>query len=101
MCIRDRYIPFLSRILQENGKIQTPIKAVIRKGKEHFVCDERLMHRIVAIEGKNKNALQKEALLSLKEHYDMDEVSNLSGFDRRMVTVSYTHLDVYKRQVYL
>ena len=55
------YIPFLSRILQENGTIQTPIKAVIRKGKEHFVCDERLMQRIVAIEEKNKNALQKEA----------------------------------------
>lgn len=55
--------------------------------EEHFVCDERLEHRIVAIEEKNKNALQKEALLSLKEHYDMDEVSNLSGFDRRMVSV--------------
>ena len=45
------------------------------------------MQRIVAIEGKNKNAMQKEALLSLKEHYDMDEVSNLSGFDRRLVNV--------------
>ena len=85
--ILTEYIPFLSRILQENGTIQAPIKAVIRKGKEHFVCDERLEHRIVAIEEKNKNALQKEALLSLKEHYDMDEVSNLSGFDRRMVSV--------------
>ena len=85
--ILTEYIPFLSRILQENGTIQAPIKAVIRKGKEHFVCDERLEQRIVAIEEKNKNALQKEALLSLKEHYDMDEVSNLSGFDRRMVSV--------------
>lgn len=85
--ILTEYIPFLSRILQENGTIQTPIKAVVRKGKEHFVCDERLAQRIVAIEEKNKNALQKEALLSLKEYYDMDEVSNLSGFDRRMVSV--------------
>ena len=59
--ILTEYIPFLSRILQENGTIQTPIKAVIRKGKEHFACDERLMQRIVAIEEKNKNALQKEA----------------------------------------
>ena len=85
--ILTEYIPFLSRILQENGTIQAPIKAVIRKGKEHFVCDERLAQRIVAIKEKNKNALQKEALLSLREHYDMDEVSNLSGFDRRMVSV--------------
>ena len=81
--ILTEYIPFLSRILQENGTIQAPIKAVIRKGKEHFVCDERLEQRIVAIKEKNKNALQKEALLSLKEHYDMDEVSGLSGFDRK------------------
>lgn len=85
--ILTEYIPFLSRILQENGTIQAPIKAVIRKGKEHFVCDERLAQRIVAIKEKNKNALQKEALLSLREHYDMDEVSGLSGFDRRMVSV--------------
>ena len=59
--ILTEYIPFLSWIFQENGTIQTSIKAVIRKGKEHFVCDERLMQRIVAIEEKNKNALQKEA----------------------------------------
>gem|GEM_PF-271877 len=85
--ILTEYIPFLSRILQENGTIQAPLKAVIRKGKEHFVCDERLAQRIVAIKEKNKNALQKEALLSLREHYDMDEVSGLSGFDRRMVSV--------------
>ncbi len=31
--ILTEYIPFLSRILQENGTIQAPIKAVIRKGK--------------------------------------------------------------------
>ena len=73
--ILTEYIPFLSRILQENGTIQSPIKAVIRKGKEHFVCDERLAQRIVAIEEKNKNALQKEALLSLKEHYDMQSIT--------------------------
>lgn len=31
--ILTEYIPFLYRILQENGTIQAPIKAVIRKGK--------------------------------------------------------------------
>ena len=33
--ILTEYIPFLSRILQENGTIQAPIKAVIRKGKRN------------------------------------------------------------------
>ncbi|MFQ8629428.1 MAG: hypothetical protein ACLSAR_11810 [Dorea formicigenerans] len=46
---------------------------------------------------KKQNALQKEALLSLKEHYDMDEVSNLSGFDRRMVNVTFCSGDCPKR----
>ena len=93
--ILTEYIPFLSRILQENGTIQAPIKAVIRKGKEHFVCDERLEHRIVAIEEKNKNALQKEALLSLKEHYDMDEVSNLKEIAETFETSYKTNLLVW------
>ena len=51
---------------------------------------------------KNKNALQKEALLSLKEHYDMDEMSNFNPdehfiklllrvriSDRRMVMIVF------------
>ena len=66
--ILTEYIPFLSRILQENGTIQAPIKAVIRKGKEHFVCDERLEQRIVAIEEKNK---KKKDFYFLGRKYDI------------------------------
>ena len=54
---------------------------------EHFVCDNRLEQRIEAIRHKQKNAAQKEALLSLRKHYDMDTVKDLSGFDRRLVCV--------------
>ena len=86
--ILTEYIPFLSRILQENGTIQAPIKAVIRKRERAFLSAMRgWSTESLQSKKKNKNALQKEALLSLKEHYDMDEVSNLSGFDRRMVSV--------------
>lgn len=67
--------------------IQSPLRAVVRKGKEHFVCDNRLEQRIEAIRHKQKNAAQKEALLSLRKHYDMDTVKDLSGFDRRLVCV--------------
>jgi ATP-dependent DNA helicase DinG len=38
------YIPELSRILLQHGIIRTPLTAVIRKGKEHFICEKRL-HR--------------------------------------------------------
>lgn len=85
--ILTEYIPFLSRVLLEQGIIQSPLRAVVRKGKEHFVCDNRLEQRIEAIRHKQKNAVQKAALLSLRKHYDMDSVKNLSGFDRRLVCV--------------
>ena len=85
--ILSEYVPFLSRVLVEQGIIQTPLRAVVRKGKEHFVCDNRLEQRIEAIRHKQKNAVQREALLSLRKHYDMDIVKDLSGFDRRLVCV--------------
>ena len=85
--ILSEYVPFLSRVLVEQGIIQTPLRAVVRKGKEHFVCDNRLEQRIEAIRYKQKNAVQREALLSLRKHYDMDIVKDLSGFDRRVVCV--------------
>lgn len=85
--IMQEYLPFLSKVLQEAGVIHQPIRAVIRKGKEHFVCDSRLETRLHAIEGKPKNAIQKEAVMALKDVYDMDSVYGLSGFDRRQVCV--------------
>ena len=85
--ILSESVPFLSRVLVEQGIIQTPLRAVVRKGKEHFVCDNRLEQRIEAIRYKQKNAVQREALLSLRKHYDMDIVKDLSGFDRRLVCV--------------
>ena len=85
--ILKEYIPFLSRLLLEEKLIRKPLRAVVRKGKEHFVCDNRLEQRLSAIQGKRKNENQKQALLSLRTYYDMDQVHGLSGFDRRLVCV--------------
>lgn len=85
--IMGEYIPLLSKILLEEKIITKPVRAVIRKGKEHFVCDIRLEKRLEAIKNKQKNPIQREALESLGELYDMDTVPHLSGFDRRMVCV--------------
>ena len=80
------YIPLLSKILSEEKIIRRPIRAVLRKGKEHFVCDVRLNQRMSAVSIK-KNLRQKEALQELCQTYDMDLVDHLSSFDRRMVCV--------------
>ena len=81
------YIPFLSRIFLEHHIIQKPIRAMIRKGKERFVCDARLSQRLAAVQEKKKNAEQRKALFSLRTYYDLDAVTGLSGFDRRQVCV--------------
>ena len=81
------YIPQLSEILVKNGVVKQPVRAVLRKGKEHFVCEERLNLRIVAVQEKRKNVRQKEALDGLLRTFDLDTVGSLSSFDRRMVCV--------------
>lgn len=81
------YIPLLSKVLTEEKVTGKPIRAVLRKGKEHFVCDARLELRMSMIASGKKNYLQKRALQELSQTYDMDTVDHLSGFDRRMVCV--------------
>ena len=56
--IIQEYIPFLSEVFLEAGLIETPLKAIVRKGKEHFVCDNRLEVRLAAIREKPKNEAQ-------------------------------------------
>lgn len=85
--ILQEYLPFLSQVMRESGMIQQSPQAVLRKGKEHFVCDRRLESRLQAIRHKQKNALQKQAVLKLKDTCDIDAVHGLSSFDRRQVCV--------------
>ena len=85
--ILGEYLPFLSKVFLENQLIQIPIRGIIRKGKERFVCDERLSQRLSAVQNKKKNPEQRKALDSLKHILDLDEVPELSGFDRRQVCV--------------
>lgn len=71
--VREEYIPFLSSVLLEDKLIQAPIRAVIRKGKGHYVCDERLMRRLRQVDLERKNPLAAQALLSLRDHLDADQ----------------------------
>jgi len=85
--VRDEYLPFLSSALLADEMVTKPIQAVIRKGKAHYVCDERLEHRLQDVASKKKNKRAKEALLSLREHLDSDEAPYLSGYDKERISV--------------
>ena len=85
--VMKEYIPFLSQILLKNRIISEPIHAAVRKGKGRFVCDELLSWRLTAVQEKNKNSEQLEALQSLQLHLDMDTVTGLSSFDRKQICI--------------
>ena len=40
--VLTEYIPEISRILFENGVIKTPLRAILRKGKGHYICEYNL-----------------------------------------------------------
>lgn len=85
--VLHEYLPLLSCLLMADGMMDRPLRAVIRKGKAHYVCDERLMKRLghVDLEKKNKQAAQ--ALLSMRDHLDLDLAQQLSGYDRERICV--------------
>ena len=84
---RDEYLPLLSDVLTEDGMIVQPLRAVIRKGKSHYVCDARLEQRLGQLDLQKKNWKAGAALLSLQGQLDMDEAAHLSGYDRERVCV--------------
>lgn len=85
--IINDYIPFISDVLSKNKIIDFEFKAIIRKGKGHYVCDERLIRRLTHVNVDKKNIQQMQALLSLKSYIDLDSVSNLSTYDKKQVCV--------------
>jgi len=84
---RDEYLPLLSDVLTEDGMIVQPLRAVIRKGKSHYVCDMRLEQRLGQLNLQKKNWKAGAALLSLRGQLDMDDTAHLSGYDRERVCV--------------
>lgn len=85
--IINEYIPFLSDALTEYGIIDKPLRAVVRKGKNRYVCDRRLSERLRGIDHSKKNRQQRNALISLTQTIDLDSAVDLSEFDKVRVHV--------------
>ena len=85
--VQTEYLPLLSCTLLADGQIDRPLLSVIRKGKGHYVCDERLQRRLRQVNFQKKDPAATDALRSLKDTLDMDKVPHLSGYDRERVCV--------------
>lgn len=86
--ILTEYIPFLSEILIQNGYIQKPICAVLRKGKERFACDRRLLIRQKQIGIRGERFRRRAAALrAANQCLDLDLLPGISRHDRRLICV--------------
>ena len=101
--ILNEYLPDLSAVLLSEGIITAPITAVIRKGKERFVCDARLAER--QAKAISKGSRQKGSLRMAENVLDLDHIPGLSRYDRCRICVPqscprdcFLHLDCRYQQ---
>lgn len=83
--ILTEYLPDLSAVLLGEGIITAPITAVVRKGKERFVCDARLAERASLVQPSRKR--QRNSLRIAENILDMDHIPELSRYDRCRICV--------------
>ncbi|MDR1321187.1 MAG: ATP-dependent DNA helicase [Gracilibacteraceae bacterium] len=80
------YIPELSRILMENGIIKAPLTAVLRKGREHYVCEYNLRSRLRYEHNEQNKEILRE-LLSPKAPIDLADTDGLDPYTKRKIAV--------------
>jgi ATP-dependent DNA helicase DinG len=80
------YIPELSGILLENGVIKTPLTAVLRKGRAHYLCDRylRAFYRHEEDIGVKRTL---KPLFAPSSPIDLAEVGGLAAYVRRHICV--------------
>jgi ATP-dependent DNA helicase DinG len=80
------YIPELSDILLEYGVINTPLTAVLRKGREHYVCKRRLQNYLSTETNKDRGEVLKR-LLRKGSSIDLADTDGLDAYIKRKIGV--------------
>jgi ATP-dependent DNA helicase DinG len=80
------HIPILSDILLEHGVIKEPLTAVIRKGREHYVC-ERNLRTHIPFERNPDIRKVLENLLRPSAPIDLAEIDGLTAHVKRKICV--------------
>jgi ATP-dependent DNA helicase DinG len=84
--IMTEYIPELSNILIESGVIRKPLTAVLRKGKEHYICERKLRAHL-KFESSTIAKRTLESLLLPSATIDLSEV-DVTPHVKRKISVS-------------
>lgn len=80
------YLPELSNILMLHGVINTPLTCVIRKGREHFLCERRLQAFFNDSDAQTQSILHP--LVSPSASCDLADAEGLTTFMKRKICVS-------------
>jgi ATP-dependent DNA helicase DinG len=80
------YIPELSDILLEHGVINSPLTAVLRKGREHYVCRLKLQSRLSSEPNKKRRAILKR-LSNRISSIDLADADGLDAYTKRKIGV--------------
>lgn len=87
--IIKEYIPEISKMLIENGILSASISCVLRKGKENYICKNRLIDYFQTLDPKRKRPSEYESIKKLIQNgvIDLGEVEDISGYDKRKINV--------------
>jgi ATP-dependent DNA helicase DinG len=83
--IKD-YIPELSRILLQHDIIQTPLTAAVRKGREHYICEQRFQRHYNNAADEVKHLLYD--FVGSTAPFDLTNADTLSPYIKRGICVS-------------
>jgi len=83
--VRD-YVPALSRMLVEGGIIKEPLTCVLRKGREHYLCERRL--RGYLADADEATAAILLPLLEKGASIDLADAVKLTPYMKRRICVS-------------
>ena len=83
--IKD-YIPELSQILMQHGIITAPLTAVVRKGREHYICEQRFQRHYNNTDDNTKALLY--SFVGSTAPFDLTNADNLTPHTKRSICVS-------------
>jgi ATP-dependent DNA helicase DinG len=86
--IIDDYLPTISDILVEQGIIRRPLNYVLRKGKQHHVCESNLRLRL-SFEKNPKTAAMLKEIIDDPDSIDFAEIGGLKSHIKNKIRVPF------------
>ncbi len=88
--IIEDYLPIISSMLVDESIISSALTCVLRKGKDHYICQKKLKNYVDTLEGTNKNQSEYDTLKQLSNNnkkIDLDRTLGITNYDKRKISV--------------